>query len=304
MRGGKLLAVLTAAVLAGWAGPVWAGPKEAAEAFAAGKALLAKGDFEGALRSFTSAAKADPENQQYFQECALLKRIVKVREQLKTEEDPEAWAVMSRSLLNYCQEYKIHGEALAVAGAMHARMKSGESAAVLADAHLALGQNEPAAALLAGLGPEQRTLRTTILEGIALARLGRLDEARACAARVDLPQDGNGPLCYDAARLYALVGDIDKALALLASAFERTPANRLAALKSDARQSTDLSRAAAADGFGKVLATESKLPADCGQGKGCGGCSKSATCGAATGASAASAKPAEGAGCEHEKKDK
>jgi tetratricopeptide (TPR) repeat protein len=289
MRMRSFLIGLTLAVVLGSAGVAFA-DNTAAQLFANGQALLAKADFDGALEAFKGATKAEPENSEYFQEYSLLRRVLNLRTQLKDEEDQETWQKMSRALFNYYRSHGINNEALAVATSLHAKVNSGETAALVADAQLELGQNEAAATLLAGLAKDQGTLQTNILHGIALARLGKLAEAKALLGTIEVPKDCDGQTCFDAARLNALVGNTVNALNLLKCAFETTPANQLDAVKADAKASKDLSKVITDAGFAQVLETKSKVAAG-----GCGKCPSKAAC-------AGKAKEGEAAGCkEHEK---
>ncbi len=278
---GKVCALLLVVMACGVAS---AGPEEAAKAFTAGKALLAKGDFDGAAKALKEAAAADPNNSAYFQEAALLKRVMNLRKQIAEEKDAETWQAMARALYGYYRQNGIQGEALTLAQALHSKAGTGESAALLADAYLAADQNEAAATLLAGLKEDAVTPRTVALRGVALARLGETDEAQALAAKFALPKEcDDAALCFDAARLYALTGDKDKALATLKCALECTPGNQLAAVRAEAKACKDLAAVAGSEEFAKVLATESKAVGGCGKcpsrDKCAGGEKKEAGCG-------------------------
>jgi tetratricopeptide (TPR) repeat protein len=276
-------------------GAVASAQSDPVQLFASGEALLAKGDFQGALEALKAATKADPENSQYFQEYALLRRVINIREQLKDEEDAETWQKMSRALYNYYRQHKIDQEALATARALHEKAGSAESAALLAEAQLTAGDNVAAAALLTQLDEAQRTIQTDVLQGVALARLSKLDEAKAIAAKLELPKDCDGPLCLNAARLYALVGDTEKALAALKCSFECTPPNQLEAVKADAKECRDLAALTASPAFASALETKSKVVGGCA--KDCGKCPSKDKGGCAVG------KEKEAAGCkEHEQK--
>ncbi len=107
-----------------------------------------------------------------------------------------------------------------------------------------------------------------MLHGLALARLGKLDQARAIAANLELSKECPGIVCYHAARLQALLGEPEQALKTLVCAFECTPAGELVRLKEQAKACTDLGNLRSSDGFVKALQTESKIKA------GCGGCTQ------------------------------
>jgi tetratricopeptide (TPR) repeat protein len=242
------------------------GQTDAAQRFEQAKALLAKGDFSGALEAFKAATKAEPENSEYFQEFTLLRRVLNIREQLKAETDPETWQKMSRALYNYYCQHRVHGEALAIARAMYDKAGSGDTAALLAEAQLEAGENAAAATVLGQLDEAQRTLPGEILRGIALVRLDQRAAARAIAAQMDLPKDSAAAVWLLAARLLALVGSSDEAIANLTRAFECTPPNELAALRADAQGCADLETLKSNPAFGSALETKSKVKAaDCGK---------------------------------------
>ena len=291
---GCLAGLSLALVLSG--GVVALGQTDAVLQFANGKAALSKGEFQAALEAFKAATKADPENNEFFQEYTLLRRVMNIREQVKEETDAETWQKMSRALYNYYRQHKIEQEALATARALHEKAASADSVALLADAQLEAGENMAAAALLAGLDEGKRSPQTDVLHGIALARLDKTDEAKAVAAKLELPSDAEGALFLDAARLYALVGDAERATAALKSALEVTPPNQLDAVKAEAKESSDLASLAASPAFAKALEAKSKVATGCG--KDCGKCPSKAKSGCGGEQKSGSETPA----CkEHEK---
>ena len=253
---------------------------DAATTFAQGQQLLAAGNFDGALDAYKAAAQADPQNDTYFQECALLKRVMNLRKAFDAEEDVELWQKIGNALYSYYQENGVRKEALHIASALHEKLADGKSAARLAEAQLMLDANEDALRTLNALASDAATARTRALQGIALARMGKADDARAVAAKLDIPKEHDPSVCFDAARLYALVGDETRALKMLQCSFEATPAPWLDAAKQDAKACPDLNELVKTDGFVKVCATESKVKASCGScgsAAGCGGCSKKDT---------------------------
>lgn len=70
----------------------------AEQAFTQGKDLLAKADFDGALKSFAQAAKADRSKPEYLQQYALVNQVVELRKRLATERDPAQWENYARAL--------------------------------------------------------------------------------------------------------------------------------------------------------------------------------------------------------------
>lgn len=253
-------------------------PDTAAARFAQGAAALQKGDFHAALADYAAAARAEPANEHYRQQHALLRRIMQMRDQLEQETDSEKWEAGALALRSFYQDNGVHGELLALDRRAHARLNSADSAARLADTLLARGDNNATVDLLSALDESRQTDRTRVLLGIALARTGRLEEAKVIAGKVIPADDGPGML-YDVARLRALVGNTDGAMAALTACFEQTRPSRLAAFKDLAKADADLAGIARHDGFAKVLATASKIKeSSCSGGESCAKCPSRGKC--------------------------
>lgn len=288
------VALIAAAVLV----PVTlAGPTEATRACEKGRALLADGKFEGALTQFKLAAKADPENKDYFAECVLLQRVMQIREQLNGDVDDERCRKLGTALYGYYKQHHVRGEAVKLASMMYDKFGCSDSAAMLADAQLDLQQNEAALKTLGDIDASKATPRTRAQYGIALARTGELDAAQRVARELRPAEDWDPDTCLDAARLYALVGRSGDACAALKCSFENTPAPLLAAAKDGARECVDLVSLEGDAQFAAALETSSKI-------KGCGGCStpcgsqKSGGC-SKDSKSATCDKDADKAKCDH-----
>ncbi|HUU85369.1 MAG TPA: hypothetical protein VM243_17865 [Phycisphaerae bacterium] len=276
------LAVACVAVLAG---PVLAGSnEEAGRFFAQGQSLLAQGDFDGALAAYANAAKANSENEEYRQQYALLCRITKMRESIARQDVPAKWEKAALALRSFYYANEIYTEALSLDQETHLRLKNAESATMLAETELALGMNAEAAELLGGLEEGTATRQSRMFEGIALSRLGKVDEARKIADQL-VPSDEFGPgLYFDFARLRALLGDTAPALRSLTRTFELTPPSRLEAFKTYAKACPDLAGLVGTADFAKVLETQSTVKeSSCSGGTSCGKCPNKAKCSHASG---------------------
>jgi hypothetical protein len=268
----------------------WAEPKdEAAKLFADGKALLVKADFAEALRAFTAAAKADPKNEEYKEESAVLRRIIKIREQLGKEKNGEKWEAAAKSLRAFYYDNDIYSEALTLDRQVHDRLKTAESAAMLAETQLELGKNADAASLLSGLDEDKLTSQARVLLGIAWAREKELDKAQKAAAKLPKADEAGPGMLFDMARLASLTGDQSRAAQLLAQCFEATPPSRLASFKAYAKECKDLGDLVKTGAFAKAMETESKVKeSGCSGGTSCGKCPLRGGC-----ASGKEAKPGE-----------
>lgn len=274
---------------------------DAAKLFTEGRALLAKADFDGALRAYEAALQADPKNEEYRMECSILRRVMKIREKLDDQKEVEKWASTARSLRAYYYDNDIYSEALVLDQQVHARLKTAESAAMLAETQLELGKNAEAAALLEGLSSDKLTPQARVLLGIAWARQDQLDEARHAADELPKTNDAGPGLLFDMARLASLTGEQKKAAELLTCCFEATPPSRLEGFKAYAKQCKDLVALVKTDAFAAVLKTESKVPeSKCSGGTSCGKCPLRGGCG--SGKDAKGGTDGKGS-CPNEKKD-
>ena len=262
-------------------GPAAAGPvEEAAEAFAAGRALLARADFDGALEAFKAAARTDASNQEYGQQYAMLRQVIRMRSDCSKEQDAERWLKMSGALRTFYQDHRLYAESLPLDQERSRRDRSAESAVLLAETQIALGMHSEAVELLGALQSGEAAPRTDVLHGLALARLGRVEEAKKLAASPGkVAPDVSPRYFYDLARLQALTGDTKGAFGTLARSFEQTPPSKLDAFRTEVKKCGDLAVLASAADFAKVLATASKVKeSGCSKGAGCGKCPKRGGC--------------------------
>lgn len=263
--------------------PVLVGAESPAEAFARGKSLLEKGDLDAALGAFAAAARGDLDNDSYRQQYALVRRILDLRKQLDAEQDPERWEYTARALHAFYLDQGLHAQAVEVARRMHEKIGTAESGTMLAETELALNRNADAEKTLAALerdGHSSPGIRA--LRGVALARLGKTDEAKKIAATISL-DDGAGPqMLYSLARLQAATGNTEAALKLLEKCFQTLPPSRLENFKEHARRCPDFALMASTAGFAKALQTESQVAeSKCSGGSGCAGCPMRGKCGKA-----------------------
>ncbi len=250
-----------------------------AKVFADGKALLAKGDFKGAMAAFADAARADSSNRQYVSQYAMVRQIVQLRKRLKTETDPRRWHYTADALRSFYVREKIYPEALAIDKKVYAKWQDAPSAVRLAETLLAMDRNAEAAEVLSQIDPDKATGATNALLGVALARDGKVDRAKVIARRVSLHENAGPGMAYSAARLYAATGDTDKALRSLARCFEAIPPSLLDGFKAHAKLCPDFADLASTAEFARVLQTKSKVAeSKCSGGSKCAGCPMRGKC--------------------------
>lgn len=251
----------------------------AVESFNQGEKLLAKGEFDAALQSFATAARADKGNQEYTQHYAIVKRIVDLRGRLDVEKRPQQWEYMARALRAFYVNERIYPELLKLDQAIHTKLNSAESAAMLAETQLAMDQNAAAVQTLSALEPSKRTAMAQLLLGIALVRSGKADQAKQIAEKFSLPNDADPTVTYTAARLKAATGHSAKATVLLKACFEGTLPSRLDGFKSHAKTCPEFAAMVSTPEFVAVMKTESKVPeSKCSGGSSCAGCPMRGNC--------------------------
>ncbi len=266
-----------------------AAAEDAAQAFQQGASLLQQAKFEEALASYDRAVQLDEARQEYRNAAAILRRVLQLREQLTNEQDPAMWERIARSLRGYYQAERIYTASLAIDRQLHERLNTAETAELLAETQLELGQPEEARSALAGRQDLDSRPSARMLLGIALARAGANGDAKEIARSVSLPANAGPEDRIRAARLQALAGDRAQALALLTAAFESTPPSRLEDAKTRVKACPDFAAVAGQGDFAKVFETQSKVPeSGCSTGASCGACPSRTSCG---GGASAAAKP-------------
>lgn len=263
--------------------PALARGETAPEAFARGKSLLEKGDFDAALTAFAAAARSDLDNDAFRQQYGLVRRIVDLRKRLDGEKDPERWEYTARALHAFYLDQGLYGQAVGIGRKIHEKVNTAASAMNLAETELAMNNNADAEKMLAALDKEGKaTPSTRALLGVSLARLGKAAEAKKVAQTVTLPDDAGPQMTYAFARLQAATGNTDAALTSLQKCFESLPASRLENFKEHAKLCPDFAAIATTAKFAKVLETESQAgESKCSGGSGCANCPMRGKCGKA-----------------------
>jgi thioredoxin-like negative regulator of GroEL len=246
--------------------------------YARGMELLEKGDFEAALPSFAEAAKADEAPVEYKRTYLQVRTLIKVRQDIVDEQDPEKWWTLATRLRNYYYRFRLYDDLLAIARQMHDERPSSGTASLVADALLTLGRNDEAESILTAMDADSLTGHAKVLLGVAHARQGKMDGAKAVLAAAKAPDPATPRFLFDLARLQVLCGQTDEGLSTLTMAFESTAAGGLPGFRTFVAAAPDFGSVPAAR-FEQVLATESKIVASsCSGGDTCGSCPRRAEC--------------------------
>lgn len=260
--------------------PSWAAePGAAAQRFAEGQALLAKGDIDGASAALFDAARAAPDRADYVEKATLLRRVQALRRVAENAQDAPAAERAVASLHLFYLQHDLPGLAVAADRKAHERLPSGDTAARLAEALLAAGENADVTTVVAPYSAS--SARHATYHAIALARMGYTEQATRLIERAPLAEEAPPAERYDRARALAALGRTDEALALLVQCSERMPPAGLQTLRERAAKEKDFARLAALPAFSRALQTESKIPESCSGGTTCAGCPNRGACGGA-----------------------
>jgi len=236
--------------------------------------------FEEALKSFKMAVKLDPDNKVYAGRAMMISRVLKARKYVETAKADAKWEKVAISLHAFYVREGLLESAVKLDRRIYAGRPSAKSAALLSETLLESGKDAEALKHLQGLDKKHRDLQNRVYEGIALARLTKVDEAKKLAKGLSIPEDTRPGILYDLARLHTLTGEMEKAAATLTRCFAALPAKSQAPLRASAKQCPDFKLLAATPAFATALATASKVKeSDCSGGSGCGSCPERDKCG-------------------------
>ncbi len=260
--------------------PSWVGAAEkAADVFRAGETQLASGDLQGALQQFAKAARADQANQDYRQHYAMVRQVLTMRDSLPKEKDAAQWEYMARALHTFYISNGLYRDALAIDQQMHAKLNTASSAVLLAETQLAMNKPGEAAEVLAGLAADKHDSTTLAIRSLALARQGKVDEAKQVAQSIQVAGDAGPGAVYATARCYAAVGNTEQACQMLVRCFESSPPSRLEGFKQHAKTSPEFAGLTSNAGFAAALQTESKVSeSKCSGGSSCANCPMRGKC--------------------------
>jgi tetratricopeptide (TPR) repeat protein len=214
-----------------------------------------------------------------MQKFMLVRQGLIYQNALAEEEDPARWLQIAQALRSFYVGQGAHAQALKLDRQIHQRQNSPGSAIQLAETQLALDMNEDAEKTLVALETAQTAPAVQALRGIAVARQGKLEQARRIVGKIDTADNDDPGTLYCVSRAAAAVGKTDQALAALTRCFEATPPSRLTALKSHAEKMPEFAPLTSQPAFSQVMQTESKVvESKCSGGSSCAGCPMRSQC--------------------------
>jgi tetratricopeptide (TPR) repeat protein len=226
-----------------------------AKKFERGLQLLRKGKLAASLVAFDAAVSEAPLNKDYAAQGATVRKVLALHNRLSEEKDLAKWVRIARALHLFYHRYDLYDSCLVIDEQIHAKLNNGLSAALLAQTLMAQGKNKEAAELLLNLPEKKRSLGSNTMGIIALARAGHGERAKREAASLAIPGTLCAGKCYLLARMYAAVGDHNRAASLLSGAFAKAPKSRLKAFKAKAKRCPEFAALLADPRYASVMKT-------------------------------------------------
>ena len=255
--------------------PVMAADESAPESTTAlekAEGLFKAGKIAEARDAFAALVKADPENEELQARAEMMEQVLELQAYLETEEVSPVWERGAVILHAFFHKNDLPAVALAHDKKVHAKADSAMTASLVAETLLVMNKNQEAATFIDALREGQKDDQNFIYRNIAMARLGKMEEARKQVTLYGFPKTDDPGILYDLARLQTLMGEHDQGLQTLQTAFEKCPPRAIDSLKSLAKTQVDFKAIRETAKFAEVMKTASKATGGCGGG--CGGCDK------------------------------
>ena len=249
------------------------------ELMSQGERAMRAGDFQTALKAWADAARQAPQNQDVQMQYAVLRQVVQLREAIATETDATRYETIATALRGFYRDHNLTNDALALDQQRYQKKPSAETAALLGETLLDMGNDAEAETVLASYAAADAPLDAHLLHAIALARQGKTEEAYAEAGALPLPEGTSARTLLFAARMNALTGGGQAATALVARALENTSPSALGVQRHVILTCPDFAALFGQASFGTAMQTTSKLSeSKCSQAPSCGRCPNAKTC--------------------------
>ncbi|HAL45219.1 MAG: hypothetical protein A2Y12_04560 [Planctomycetes bacterium GWF2_42_9] len=236
-------------------------------------------NFTAALNEYVAAAKANPQEVYYRQQYAVLQRVVKMQNLIKTEINLEKWKSYAKAIRGYYYNKGFYSEALAIDLQAANKFNTGEFAANALETMLLNGKNAEAVKFIEEKKTEDKIVRYETLSLAAQALNGKAKESVDALQTVKIDPKLDSKSYFDIARIYNAAGDKEKTLANLQLLLENTLPSEIEAERLMIKRTADLASLNGSDDFTKVLATQSKVEqSGCTGGSSCGSCKNRSKC--------------------------
>ncbi|AQQ71073.1 Flp pilus assembly protein TadD [Limihaloglobus sulfuriphilus] len=260
------------------AGLVYGG--EAEDNYAQGTEQMKQGDFDGAMKSFASAAKLDREQTKYREMYSLVRRIIKTRNVMETEANLAKWKQYAAGLRNFYYSYRLWDQAYELDKELFAKESTDENRLMLVESMVAAGKNKEALAELDKLAEEKVDNEAKLYRAMALGSSGEKDAAAAILKDIKIADDAPNGMKYYASRANMVIGDKEHAYEYLKKTLEGVPPSAIENFRLTVKSAPEFAQVTDSEEFTAVLNTESKISeSSCSGGGDCGSCRLSSSCG-------------------------
>jgi hypothetical protein len=237
------------------------------------KLIVNDHNYTAALNEYVAAAKANPQEVYYRQQYAVLQRVVKMQNLIKTEINLEKWKSYAKAMRGYYYNKGFYSEVLALDLQAANKFNTGEFAANAVETMLLNGKTADAVKFIEEKKPEDKIVRYETLSLAAQALNGKAKESADALQALKIDPKTDSKSYFDAARIYNAAGDKEKTLSSLQLLLENTLPSEIEAERLMIKRTADFASLNGSEDYTKVLATQSKV-----EQSGCTGGSSCSTC--------------------------
>lgn len=227
-----------------------------------GRRLLQEGDFQGALDAYRKELRLAFDNAELKQEFEVLQKVIRMREDLKNEENAIRWSILSDRLRRFYQQNDIHQPHIDLALELHRKHRSTKHAAYVIGAYVQAERYQEAVDFANSLERAASDPVIQIEKACIFIAAGYREKARTIARSISAKSLESPDDLLRLARLQAATQLHATAVKTLVRCFEQTPPTILAKVKKEASGYPEFAELLSASEFVAAMSTRSRISAD------------------------------------------
>lgn len=230
--------------------------------FAEIRECLRAADFDGAQNAFRKELRHHFDNEQLKKGYEELKTVLRLRENLKIEENAIRWSNLAGRLREYYRRHEIHSELIALSREVYRRSKADANAARVVEAYIIAGKYQSALDFVNSLEKADSNPVIQIEKACIFLAAGEKEKARKHARTIQADSMNAPEDLLRLARLQASTQLHATSVKTLVRCFERTPPNILARVKKEAAECPEFEPLLSSSEFTAAMATQSMISRD------------------------------------------
>lgn len=244
------------------------------------KLIVEKNDYPAALKVYAKAARSNMENPYFKQQYSILRRVIKMKRAMATENSEKKWMSYYQAIRSYYYASGYYKESVKLDEVAYGKFKTDELLLNLFETSVILEDNEKTSALINKAGDElKKNTKFCVLKLLLKARSGDISISKADLEKYKSRIKSNPESLVYIAGLYLKQNDPKNAFECIALALENTIPTQMSTTRNLAYSLAVFKSVAKSEGFKQVLRTESKVKiSDCTGGGDCSTCSLKNNC--------------------------